>query len=429
MQSKRKPRPNIVIIGGGFAGINVARQLRTAAVDVTLIDKHNYHTFQPLLYQVAIGAIEGDSVGFPIRRVFTRQKNFRFLMSEVLQIREDKKEIDTTRGLISYDYLIIATGSDTNFFGNHSMQALAMPMKSIPEALNIRSVILQNLEAVSFTEDKEEKMALMTFVVVGGGPTGVELAGALAEMRRLILMKDYHDLKSAEMSVYLIEGKTELLAAMSDQASATSQEYLEEDGVKIFKGVHVKTYDGYTLTIDDGMAINTKNVFWTAGVKGMPPAGISAEVLNKAGRIQTDEFNRVLHSTNVFAIGDVAAVTTVDLPGGHPGVAPVAIQQGKHLAGNIKRLLAGEDLRPFRYSDKGALATVGRNKAIADFGKLHFRGIFAWLLWGVIHLMSIAGFTNKGVIFLNWLINYLNKNSDNRLIIHPFNAKKSAIKA
>lgn len=420
-------RPKIVIVGGGFGGIELARSLKKAPVDIVLVDKHNYHTFQPLLYQVAIGAIEADSIGFPIRRIFTRQNNFKFLLSEVVQICADEQKLITTMGDIVYDYLVIATGSNTNFFGNKSIEQFVMPMKNIPEALNLRSVILQNLEAVTFTENVEERMALMTFVVVGGGPTGVELAGALSELRKLILMKDYHDLKSSEMKVYLIEGKPELLAAMSDKASLKAKEYLQEKSVTIFNGVHVKSYDGMTLKVDDGMVIKTRNVFWAAGVKGEVPKGFPPGIINKSGRIQTDNINRIKGFSNIFAIGDAAAVTTAELPNGHPGVAPAAIQQGRHLAKNLLNIINGREVTPFEYKDKGSLATIGRNQAVADIGKLHLSGFFAWILWGSVHITSLAGFTNKGNIFFNWVINYFNSNSDNRLIIRTFNRKTRMI--
>lgn len=420
-------RPKIVIIGGGFGGVELAKRLKKAPVDVVLVDKHNYHTFQPLLYQVAIGAIEADSVGFPIRRIFTSQNNFKFLLTEFVKVCPEEKKLITTNGAIFYDYLVIATGSNTNFFGNELIEQFAMPMKNIPEALNLSSVILQNLEAVTFTADIEDKMALMTFVVVGGGPRGVELAGALAELRKLILMKDYHDLKSSEMKVCLIEGKSELLAGMSGKASVKAKKYLEEKSVTIFNGVHVMSYDGMTLKVDDGMIIKTRNVFWAAGVKGEVPPGLAGDVINKSGRIQTDNLNSVNGWPNIFVIGDAAAVTTTELPNGHPGIAPVAIQQGRHLAKNLMNIINKQKTTPFEYKEKGSLATIGRNQAVADIGKLHLSGFFAWLLWGLVHIMSLAGFSNKGIIFLNWVINYFNNNSDNRLIIRTFNNKTRMI--
>jgi NADH dehydrogenase len=344
-------------------------------------------------------------------------------LTKVEKIIPEKNKVFTTMGEINYNYLIIATGSNTNFFGNRSIEEYAMPMKNIPEALNLRSLILQNLEAVLFAKDTAEKMALMTFAVVGGGPTGVELAGALAEMRKVILMKDYQDLKSREMKVYLIEGKPVLLANMSGNASAKAKKYLEDKQVTVFNGVHVESYDGYTLKVDDGMVITTKNVFWAAGVKGEIPDGVPAGIINKSGRIKTDAVNRVYGLKNIFAIGDVAAITTPETPHGHPGVAPAAIQQGRHLAKNLMQLINNKEPIPFHYREKGSLATIGRNQAVADLGNIHLHGFIAWILWGLVHIMSIAGFTNKGIIFFNWVINYLRRNSDNRLIIRVFNKK------
>lgn len=416
-------RPRVVIIGGGFGGLALAQSLKKAPVDILLLDKHNYHTFQPLLYQVAIGSIEADSIGFPIRRIFTKQDNFSFNLAEVQKINPESNTISTDIGTIHYDYLVIATGSNTNFFGNEQIEHFAMPMKNIPEALNLRSLILQNLETALVTTDMREKFALMTFVVVGGGPTGVELSGALAEMRHLILGKDYHGLSKYDMRVYLVEGKDRLLATMSEQASAAAKKFLTDGDVTIFNSAHVQSYDGFYLTIDNGKTIKTRNVLWAAGVKGEVPDGIPVESITRGSRIQTDEINRVKGYQNVFAIGDVAAIITESTPNGHPGVAPAAIQQGQWLAKNLVHLTKGEPTQPFVYKDKGSLATIGRNQAVADLGKLRLQGFVAWLLWGVVHLMSLAGFANKGIIFFSWFLNYFSKNSDNRLIVRSFNTE------
>ena len=416
-------KPCVVIIGGGFGGLALAKNLKNAPCNVLLIDRHNYHTFQPLLYQVAIGSIEADSIGFPIRRIFTKFDNFSFNMAEVQSINAEVNTLTTSIGTIKYNYLVIATGSTTNFFNNKQIEHFAMPMKNIPEALNIRSLILQNLETALVTKDMREKFAYMTFVVVGGGPTGVELTGLLAEMRLLILDKDYHGLSKYDMRVYLVEGKPKLLAAMSPQASAKAKQFLLESDVVIYNNAHVVSYDGFELKIDNGKTIKTRNVLWAAGVKGDVPAGIPADVIIKGTRIETDEFNRVKGYENIFAIGDVAGIINAEYPNGHPGVAPVAIQQGENLAKNLLCLLKGEATVPFKYIDKGSLATIGRNKAVADIGKLRFQGFFAWLLWGFVHIMSLAGFTNKGIIFLTWAINYFTKNSDNRLIVRYFNTE------
>jgi NADH dehydrogenase len=423
MDLKNATRLRIVIIGGGFAGLQLAKKLKDAPVDILMLDKHNYHTFQPLLYQVAMGAVAADSIVFPIRRIFTYQDNFSFNLAYVENINAERNTVATNIGEISYDYLVVATGSDTNFFGNKELEACVMPMKNMPEALNLRGLILQHLEKAIITKDEAEKDALMTFVVVGGGPTGVELSGALAEMRQLILMKDYHGLSKHDMKVYLVEGKDRLLGAMSEHASRKAKQYLAANDVIIYNSVHVESYDGLTLKIDDGMTLKTRNVFWAAGVMGEVPEGMTAASLTRGSRIQTDEINRVKGYQNVFAIGDVAAIVSEEYPNGHPGVAPVAIQQGEWLAKNLLHLINAEPTEPFQYHDKGTLATIGRNKAVADIGKLHFHGFFAWLLWGLVHIMSLAGFSNKSSVFLTWAINYFTKNSDNRLIIRSFNRK------
>jgi NADH dehydrogenase len=298
-----------------------------------------------------------------------------------------------------------------------------MPMKNIPEALNLRSLILQNLEMSLVSKDPEEKAALMTFVVVGGGPTGVELSGALAEMRELILMKDYHGLRKHSMKVYLVEGKAELLAAFSQGARAKAKKFLEDMDVTIYNSAHVQSYNGYELKIDNGTSLLTRNVLWAAGVKGEFPEGISADNIVRGNRILVDEFNKVKGYENIYAIGDVAAMITDEYPNGHPGVAPVAIQQGQNLGENVYRMFERKPLVPFKYKDKGSLATIGRNKAVADLGKIHFQGFFAWLVWGFVHIMSLAGFTNKGIIFFSWAINYFTKNSDNRLIVRYFDTE------
>lgn len=424
---QQKTKPRVVIIGGGFAGLQLAKKLKNAPVDILMLDKHNYHTFQPLLYQVAMGAIAADSIVFPIRRIFTYQNNFRFNLAYVETINAEKNTVTTNIGDIHYDYLVIATGSDTNFFGNKELESCVMPMKNMPEALNLRGLTLQHLEKALVTKDKEEKDALMTFVVVGGGPTGVELSGALAEMRHLILDKDYHGLSKYDMKVYLVEGKDRLLAAMSSGASTKAKEFLTAGEVTIYNSVHVESYDGLTLKIDDGTTIKTRNVFWAAGVMGEYPEGMANATFTRGSRIQTDEINRVKGYQNVFAIGDVAAIISEEYPNGHPGVAPVAMQQGKHLAKNLMHIINGEPTEPFKYHDKGTMGTIGRNKAVADIGKLHFQGFFAWLLWGFVHIMSLAGFANKTSVFLTWAINYFTKNSDNRLIIRSFNRKTRTV--
>lgn len=427
MDPNSNQKPRVVIIGAGFAGLQLAKKLKNAPVEILMLDKHNYHTFQPLLYQVAVGSLPADSIAFPIRRIFTFQNNFNFNLANVKKINPENNTLTTSIGEIHYDYLVIATGSNTNFLGNDQIAHFAMPMKNVPEALNIRVLVLQHLEKALITRDPVERNALMTFVVVGGGPTGVELSGALAEMRRLILNKDYRYLKEQHMSVYLIESKERLLAAMSEKASRVAKEYLQGDKVTVYNGVRVESYNGLELKINNGAVIKTHNVFWAAGVKGEVPDGLANATVVRGTRIQTDEINRVIGYQNIFAIGDVSAVITNEFPNGHPGVAPVAIQQGAWLANNLQHLLKGQPTQPFKYRDKGTLATVGRNKALADLGKLHLTGFVAWVLWGFVHIMSLAGFSNKAAVFMEWVINYMTKNSDNRLILRPFNTETRTV--
>jgi len=416
---KTAGRPRIVIIGGGFGGINLAKKLKNKPVDVLMLDKHNYHTFQPLLYQVAMGSIEADSIGFPIRRIFTDQKNFSFNLAEVKTINSEKNTITADIGEIEYDYLVIATGANTNFFGNKEIEHFTMPMKNIGEALNIRSFMLQNLEKAVIEKDYNEREALLTFVVVGGGPTGVELSGALAELRNHVLCKDYPTLCEEDMKVYLIV----VLGAMSPTASAAAKKTLTEMGVVISNSVHVKSYDGCKLLVDDGTVIETRNVFWAAGVMGEVPEGMAAGCITRGNRINTDDISRVMGYTNIFAIGDVAAMITPATPNGIPGMAQGAIQTGKHLAKNLMHLIDGQPTVPFKYFDKGSLATIGQNKAVADIWKLHFHGFIAWLLWMFVHLMSLVGFSNKLSVFTSWAIKYFTKNTDDRLIVRFFNTK------
>ncbi|MEO6521308.1 MAG: NAD(P)/FAD-dependent oxidoreductase [Mucilaginibacter sp.] len=412
--------PRVVIIGGGFGGIELAKKLKDKPVEVIMVDKNNYHTFQPMLYQVAMGDIEADSIAFPIRKIFTGQKNYTFRIAKVDRVNPEKNTIDTDIGEIKYDYLVMATGSDTNYFGNDELKHRTMAMKSIPEALNIRSLILQNIEKALVAKDDVERDALLTFVVVGGGPTGVELSGALAEMRNYVLTYDYPELKKEDMKVYLVEGKSEVLAVMSPQASKKAKDYLIGLNVIVTNSVHVKSYDGCDLVIDDGTTIQTRNVLWAAGVKGKVLKGIPEGVIVRGNRIQTDEFNRVAGYINLFAIGDVAAVVTPETPDGHPGVAPAAIQQGKHLAKNLIKIINGEQPEPFKYFDKGSLATIGKNLAVADLGKIHLQGFFAYIIWGVVHLLSLISSRNRLIVFINWIGSYFSNNSGSRLIIRKY---------
>ncbi|QKJ30551.1 NAD(P)/FAD-dependent oxidoreductase [Mucilaginibacter mali] len=412
--------PLVVIVGAGFGGLEVAKGLADKPVEVLMLDKHNYHVFQPLLYQVATGSLEAESIAFSIRKNFGSQKNFRFRIAEVMGIDAKTNTLDTTIGDIKYDYLVIATGSTTNFFGNKDIEHYAMPMKSIPEALNLRYLILQNLEEAVLQKTKEDREPYLNFVLVGAGPTGVELAGALAELRNHVLAKDYPELNKEHMNVYLVDFLPKVLGPMSDEASKGAKEFLVKMGVEVMLNTKVESYDGTTIKFEDGKTIRTRNVIWSAGVMGVIPKGITDEHIVRGNRIKTDAINRLEGFENIFAIGDVAAVITEDTPKGHPGVAQVAIQQGQQVAKNLVAIIKGEPTKPFKYFDKGSLATIGRNKAVADLGKIKFQGFFAWLIWMFVHLVSLLGFRNKIIVFINWIGSYINYNGGTRLIIRRF---------
>jgi len=430
MDTKDKAKfPKVVIVGGGFGGLQVAGNLEDKPVEVLMLDKHNYHTFQPLLYQVATGSLEAESIAFSLRKNFSGQKNFRFSIAEVSKVNPEKNTIETSIGEIDYDYLVIATGSTTNFFGNKDIEKFAMPMKSIPEALNLRYLILQNLEEATLLATKTEKEPLLTFVLVGAGPTGVELAGALAEIRNHILCKDYPELKKEDMKVYLVDFLPKVLGPFSDEASKKAREFLTDMGVEVLLNVKVESYDGDEIKFEGGKTIRTKNVIWSAGVMGEVPAGINKDIIERGNRIRVDSSCRVAGTQNIFAIGDVAAMITDETPKGHPGVAQVAIQMGKFVAKTIMQTINGEPTGTFKYNDKGSLATIGRNKAVADLGKIKFQGFFAWLVWMFVHLISLLGFRNKVIVFINWIGSYISFNGGNRLIIRRLNRETLADKS
>lgn len=412
--------PLVVVIGGGFGGLQVAHNLKDQPVEVLMLDKHNYHVFQPLLYQVATGSLESESIAFSLRKDFEGQKNFKFRIAEVTGIHTDSNTINTTIGDIKYDYLVIATGSTTNFFGNKEIAHFAMPMKSIPEALNLRYMILQNLEEAVLLKTPEERAPYLSFVLVGAGPTGVELAGAIAELRNHILVKDYPELDKAEMQVYLVDFLPKVLGPFSEEGSKGAQKFLEEMGVKLLLGVKVNSYDGSVIKFEGGKEIATKNVIWSAGVAGAVPDGIAKENLEKGNRIRVNETCLMVGTSNVYAIGDVAAMITEATPKGHPGVAQVAIQMGKHVAKTITNRLNNRPTTAFSYFDKGSLATIGRNKAVADVGKFKTQGFFAWLIWWFVHITFLLGFRNKVFVFINWIVNYIGYNGGTRLIIRRY---------
>lgn len=414
--------PRVIIIGGGFAGINFARKIANKNIQVVLIDKRNYHTFQPLLYQVSSAGLEPDSIAYPLRKILKNHKNTFFRLTEVESINPEKNEIITNIGQISYDYLVIATGTKTNYFGNKSIEKHGMPMKKVPQALNIRSLILQNFEQAAITNDKEARRALLNFVIVGGGPTGVELAGAIAELKNHILPRDYRDLIPEDMQIYLLEGGSRVLPTMSEHASKKAAQFLSKLGVLVHCNTFVKNYDGKKVLTNLSLELQSETLIWAAGVTGNPVAGLQADVLvDRANRYKVNEYNQIEGYNNIFALGDICLMQTDAYPNGHPQVAQPAIQQGELLGKNLIKLIEGKPLKKFKYKDKGSMATVGRNKAVVDLKHFRFAGFFAWFVWMFVHLMALVGFRNRVIVFFNWGYNYINFDKAARLIIRPFN--------
>ena len=424
MNIPQSNNPRIVIIGGGFAGIALAKKLKNKKVQVVLLDKHNYHTFQPLLYQVATGGLEAGSIAYPIRKVIQEYNDFYFRLTSVKEIDTVNQKVIAEIGDLSYDYLVIATGSKTNYFGNKEIERNAMGMKTIPQSLNIRSLILENFEQAVLTKDQADKDALINFVLVGGGPTGVELAGALAEMKKAILQKDYPDLDINKMQINLVQSGDRILNTMSEKSSAEAEKFLINLGVTIWKNVRVTNYDGRTITTNSDLIFETATVIWTAGVQGAKIAGLDAKSLvEKVDRIRVNQYNQVVGYNNIFAIGDIASMETENYPQGHPMMAQPAMQQGELLGENLVKLLNKKPMEPFEYNDKGAMATIGRNLAVVDLPHYHFSGVFAWFVWMFVHLFSLIGFKNKAVVFLNWVYNYIRFDREGRLIIRPYKKK------
>lgn len=409
----------VVIVGGGFAGLELAFRLRGSNCQVVLIDKNNYHQFPPLIYQVASAGLEPSSIAFPFRRLFQDEKNFYFRMAQVNGVDAERKELLTSIGAIRYDYLVLAAGTTTNYFGNDGLQANTLPMKTVAEAMSLRNTILHNLELAETEDDEAVRSQLLNIVIVGGGPSGVEIAGALAEMKRTVVPHDYPDLDAAKMNIYLLNAGERLLQSFSAESSARTERDLTRLGVRVMQNAMVTGCHNNEVLLADGRRLESRLVVWVSGVRATVPDGIPAASVGRAGRLLTDRYNRVKGLTDVYAIGDQALVQGDEAyPEGHPQLAQVAIQQARTLAANLKALQQDRPLKPFSYRDLGTMATIGRKKAVAEIGRLRFGGTPAWLLWLVVHLRSILGVRNKTVVLLNWMWNYFNYRQSLRLILN-----------
>ncbi len=421
----------VVIAGAGFGGLRLARKLnKKAGFEVILVDRFNYHQFQPLFYQVATAGLDASNISFPLRKVFQKSKNVRIRLAELKEIVPSENKIITNIEVINYDVLVLATGADTNFFGNTQLSNHAFPMKSTVEALQIRHRLLHLFEEAHTIKDQQSLQRAMNIVVVGGGPTGVEISGALAEMKKYVLPKDYPELDFSKMNIYLLEGTGKTLAAMSVKSSERSGKYLERLGVTVLTSTLVKNYDGKNVELNNGQLIPAATVIWAAGIKGNIPGGIDESLIAKGNRIRTDRYCKVIGHDNIYAVGDLAYMETPKYPNGHPQVAPAAIQQADVLASNLKLIekKAGPSSQcEFEYTDKGAMATIGRNLAVVDVSspKLHLGGFFAWLIWMGLHLMLILGVKNRFFVFMNWLYNYVTYDQNLRLIFREFNREES----
>ena len=421
----KSDKKRVVIVGGGFGGLRLANKLRNSDFQVVLVDRNNYHQFPPLIYQIASAGIEPSSISFPFRKIFQRRKNFFYRMAEVRSIFPKHKIIQTSIGKVHYDYLVLAAGSTTNFFGNQHVEEEAMPMKNVSEAMGLRNALLDNFERALTCAGEQERRELLNVVIVGGGASGVEIAGALSEMKNFVLPKDYPDLPSNLMHIYLIEAGDRLLASMSRESSAKVERYLRSMGVDVQLGKMVTDYKDHRVVMKDGSSIPTRTFIWVSGVAAQPVGNLPETLLGRGRRIKVDAYNRVEGLEGVFCIGDQCIMTADEAyPGGHPQLAQVAIQQGTLLARNLVRLETGEELVPFRYKNLGTMATVGRNRAVAEFKKVKFGGFFAWFLWLAVHLRSILGVRNKLVVLFNWVWNYFSYSQSLRMIVYAKKAKE-----
>ena len=425
---KRNQLKRVVIVGGGLGGLRLAEDLCNANLQVVLIDKNNFHQFPPLIYQIASAGIDPSSISFPFRQIFRKRKNFYFRMAEARAVFPDKKILQTSIGKIEYDYLVFAAGTTTNFYGNTNIEKWAIPMKTVSEAMGLRNAVLSNLERALTCATEAERQELLNVVIVGGGATGVEIAGALSEMKRYVIPYDYPDMDSSLMHIYLLEAGDRLLAGMSQDSSKKAYEFLTSMGVDVQFGKMVTDYKDHKVLMKDGQEIHTRTFLWVSGVKAQPITGIDGDHLGRGFRIVVDEFNRIPGMDGLFAIGDQCIQTTDPAyPGGHPQLAQVAIQQAALLAKNIQKIAEGatdSQLKPFRYKNLGSMATIGRHKAVVELGKFHSQGFFAWVLWLVVHLRSILGVKNKVMVLLNWLWKYVSYNDSIRMITYATKPKE-----
>jgi NADH dehydrogenase len=418
-------KPRVVVIGGGFGGVNLVKKLSEKKFQVVLLDRQNYNGFWPLLYQVATAGLEPDSIAEPLRKMFgDGYKDFHFRLVRVTGVNPATRTITTLLGDLSYDYLVIATGTKSNYFGNEWIKQFAFPLKRMRHALDLRSQLLQAFEQANMTKDEAIRQSLLNIVIAGAGPTGVELAGALAEMRKYILHRDYPGIDFGKMNIYLVEGRERVLPLMSPQSSERTQQYLMKMGIVVRLNTRVELYDGEVVRFNDGEEIPAHTLIWAAGVTGILIEGLPAGTI-ESGRILVNQFNQVMGLDNVFAIGDIALMKLEKYPKGHPGVAQPAIQQGKHLARNLERLFRNKPLKPFRYFDKGTLAIIGRSRAVADLpGNLHISGFLAWMTWLLVHIYYSVGFRNKLVVVSNWIYRFFTYQRGSRLIIRAFVRKE-----
>ena len=419
---QRNQKKRVVIVGGGLGGLRLAEDLYGSGMQVVLIDKNNFHQFPPLIYQIASAGIDPSSISFPFRQIFRKRKDFYFRMAEARMVDTEKKILQTSIGKIDYDYLVLAAGATTNFFGNKNIEEWAIPMKTVPEAMGLRNALLSNFERALTCATEEERQELLNVVIVGGGATGVEIAGALAEMRRYVIPYDYPDMDSSLMHIYLIEAGDRLLAGFSQESSQKAYEFLKSMGVDIQFGKMVTDYRDHKVVMKDGTEIPTRTFLWVSGIRANAMPGIDESHLGRGFRFKVDEYNRIPGVEDVFAIGDQCLQTSdAAYPNGHPQVAQVAIQQAKNLAKNLKLINQGADsseLTAFHYKNLGSMATIGRNKAVVEIGKFRSQGFFAWVLWLVVHLRSILGVKNKMMVLLNWLWKYVSYNDSIRMITY-----------